>query len=74
MKLGQIASAAETAGIYCVESKLRGLIYCYSDGEYAIVRPNGLVRLRASELRIMIRELQGIQKDIADLEKMGIER
>ena len=74
MQLNQIALAAETAGIYCVQSELRGLLYCYADGEYALVRPNGLVRIKASELNIIIKELQGIREDIAYLEKMGIER
>ena len=58
----------------CVDSTLRGLIYCYSDGEYALVRPNGLIRIRAAGLEIIISELRGIQADIADLKRMGIER
>ncbi len=74
MVLNNIAVKAEAYGVYNVQSKVRGMLYCYADGEYALVRPNGLVRIRASELDTVIAELTGIRDDVKDLLRIGIER
>jgi len=72
MKLSSVALKAEKAGIYCVESGCRGILYCYAGGEYAIIRPNGYLRLTESELKVMIDELTGIKGDVEFRKRAGI--
>ncbi len=41
MKLSSVALKAEKAGIYCVESDCRGILYCYAGGTAITLSANG---------------------------------
>lgn len=66
--LQKIAAKAEHAGMYVVESERRGMMYCYNDGEYAILTAgNGMVMLTPLQVETVLTELAGIKDDIDEL-------
>ncbi len=72
VRLAGIAGYAESCGIYTVESERRGIMYFYSDGEYAIVTASkGVLRMSADEAEAILSELAGIKDDIEDIRRTG---
>lgn len=66
--LQKIAAKAEHAGMYVVESEGRGMMYCYNDGEYAILTAgNGMAILTPLQVELVLMELAGIKDDIDEL-------
>ena len=73
-RLDLFAIKADSLGCYTVQSNVRGLLYVYSDGEYAIVTPETHIRLTDNELKTAIAELHGMMNDVSDLERMGVKK
>lgn len=69
--LNRIAARAETLGMYPVQSELRGVLYIYNDGEYAVVTPGFVWRMPAEKLKTILGELSEIVRDVEDLNAMG---
>lgn len=70
--LQQIAGKAEALGMYPVESTMRGVLYIYNDGEYAICTPDFIWRMSEERLRTVLAELLGIVHDVKDLRAMEV--
>lgn len=70
--LTNIAGRAEALGMYPVQSEMRGVLYIYNDGEYAIVTPDFVWRMPAEKLKRILRELTGIVQDVEDLKDMEV--
>lgn len=70
--IAQIASKAETLGMYVVASNAKGLLYIYDDGEYAIVTPDIVLRLSERRMELMVAELIGVIQDVKDLKRMEV--
>lgn len=70
--LTNIAGRAEALGMYPVQSEMRGVLYIYNDGEYAIVTPDFVWRMPDKKLKKVLRELAGIVQDVEDLKDMEV--
>lgn len=67
-----IAGRAEHLGMYPVASELRGVLYIYNDGEYAICTPDFVWRLPEKRLLTLLAELTGIIQDVRELRDMEV--
>lgn len=70
--LNRVAGKAETLGMYPVQSELRGILYVYNDGEYAIVTPDFVWRLTEQKLEEVVCELKELLDDVKDLRDMEV--
>ena len=70
--LQRIAGKAEHLGMYPVASELRGVLYIYNDGEYAICTPDFIWRLPEKRLLTILAELAGIAQDVKELRDMEV--
>lgn len=70
--LNSIAVRAETLGMYPVQSEVRGVLYIYNDGEYAICTPNFVWRMSEKRLLTVLAELTGIAQDVRELRDMEV--
>ena len=72
LTLTGVAQFAENNGIYNVESERRGILYCYNDGEYAIITSSkGVLRMNPDEVETILTELAGIKDDVDRLVRAG---
>lgn len=67
-----IAGRAEHLGMYPVASELRGVLYIYNDGEYAICTPDFVWRMSEKRLLTILAELTGIVQDVRELRDMEV--
>lgn len=74
INVDRLAMMCYDGGVYAIESEMENrTMYIYGDGELAITRKNGILRLDVDELPQLIEELVGMYDDLKQRKQEQLE-